>query len=522
MLSFGETRMTSNIFHKERNPYFMKKNSKLYKAVITGVSALSLCSALLIPSMFGVSAAVSVTDCDVTRDGIINGKDVIRVMKYMKTDDYYFPDKADVNGDGTINSADITAILSFSGQTCEVLPDRVIETVTPQPTYEQLVEKIIQEAKKVTEFTNNHAFNYGDAVINPAFNWLNLNFDEGLDKSFETGTRSACDRLVSWVFQRAGYYDQRFYFGGIKEKEFAKWKFIKITNINDVRRGDIVLVNNTLHTFICAGPNLRYDHGSAERIQRVGAYAYVDNTTEPFREGIRNFSYAWRPSIEGLPQTALAKIYQTTTANIARPSPDTDTVFTAPNGSGSRQLDFAYNPYNANYELHMNLATSPSSSDNSPQCATFVGVRLPYPNLTPSGTGGIWAALRNDGYVYFYTGTGCSKGQRGSGNDGEGSAWYEPLAYTRIPEPLTTAHKIMVVDTGDVIKYYMVTHNPGDTYLICTIRVNPDYDSIVIRDNSGKFIYSGLTQIGHTGYFGIYAHFNNSTQTNISIECAKK
>ncbi len=500
----------------------MKKNSKLYKAVITGVSALSICSALFIPNMFGISAAVSVTDCDVNRDGIINGKDMIRVMKYIHTDDYYFPDKADVNGDGTINSADVTAILSFSGQTCEILPDRVIEVDPPQPTYEQLVEKILQEAKNVTEFTNNYGFNYGDATINPAYNWLDLDFNQGLDKSFETGTRSACDRLVSWVFHRAGYSDQRFYFGGFTDAEYAKYKFIKITNVNDVRAGDIVLVNNTLHQFICAGPNLRYDHGSAERIQRIGAYSYVDNTTEPFHEAIRNFSYAWRPNPEGLPKTSLARVYKTTTANIAAPAPDTDTVFTAPNGSGSRQFDFAYNPYNANYELHMNISSSPSTSDRSPSSSTYVGVRLPSPNHNPTNKGGIWVALRDDGYVYFYTGTGCSKGQRGSGNDGMGNAWYEPLASTRVPEPLTKEHKLMVIDTGDVIKYYMVTHNPGDRYLICTIRVDPDYDTVVIRDNSGKFIYSGLTQIGHTGYFGVWTHLSNSTQSNISIECAKK
>ncbi len=505
-----------------RKEILLMKNSRLYRTLGICLSVVFILGAISLPNLFGISAAVVVTDCDVNRDGIINGKDMIRVMKYIHTDDYYFPDKADVNGDGTINSADVVAIRSFYGQTCEILPDRVIEVEKPKPTYDQLVAKILEEAKKVTEFTNNYGFNYGDAVINPAYNWLNLNYDEGLDKSFVTGTRSACDRLVSWVFHRAGYSDQRFYYGGFTDADYARYKFTKITNVNDVRAGDIVLVNNTLHQFICAGPNLRYDHGSVERIQRIGAYAYVENTTEPFRESIRNFSYAWRPNPEGLPATSVANIYKTPDANIARPAPNTDTVYTAANGSGSRQFNFAYNPYNANYELHLNISSSPSTSDRSPSSSTYVGVRLPYPNHNPTNKGGIWIALRDDGYVYFYTGTGCSKGQRGSGNDGFGNAWYEPLASTRVPEPLTQEHKIMVVDTGDVIKYYMVTHNPGDTYLICSIKVSPDYDTICIRDNSGKFIYAGLTEIGHTGYFGVWTHLSNSTQSNISIQCAKK
>ena len=493
------------------------KNSNFFKIAGIFLSVVMITCTVMIPNLFGVSAAVEVTDCDVTRDGIINGKDVIRVMKYMKTDDYYFPDKADVNGDGAINSADITAILSFSGQTCEILPDRVIEVETPRPTYDQLVAKIIDEARKITVFTNVHGFHYGDPTINPAYNWLNLNYDEGLDQSFVTGIRTACNRLVSWAYHRAGYTDQRFYYGGFNDEDYARYKFTKITNVNDVRAGDIVLVNNTLHQFICAGPNLRYDHGSVERIQRINEFSYVENTDLPFSEPIRDFSYAWRPNPEGLPSTSTAKIYKAPSANIARPAPDTDTVFTAPNGSGSRQLDFAYNPYNANYELHLNISSSPSTSDNSPSSSTYLGVRLPYPNQNPTMRGGIWVALRNDGYVYFYTGTGCSKSNRGYGND-----WFEPLAFTRVPESLTSEHKVMVVDTGDVIKYYMVTHNPGDTYLICSIRVDPDYNLVSIRDNSGKFLYSGITDIGHTGYFGIWTHLSNSTQSNIRVECAKK
>ena len=61
------------------------KNSNFFKIAGIFLSVVMITCTVMIPNLFGVSAAVEVTDCDVTRDGIINGKDVIRVMKYMKT-----------------------------------------------------------------------------------------------------------------------------------------------------------------------------------------------------------------------------------------------------------------------------------------------------------------------------------------------------------------------------------------------------------------------------------------------------
>ena len=120
----------------------MKKHI-FFKAVIICLSVSIIFIAALLPTVFAssdeaeASDEISVSVCDVTRDGIINGKDMIRIMKYIFTDDYYFPEKADVNGDGIINFDDIAAVQSYFGQTCEILDDPVIEVIPPETVPEE-------------------------------------------------------------------------------------------------------------------------------------------------------------------------------------------------------------------------------------------------------------------------------------------------------------------------------------------------------------------------------------------------
>ncbi len=114
------------------------KKYVFFKSVIICFSALITIGAALLPSVFATWDEIEppnedpISLCDVTRDGIINGKDVIRIMKYILTDDYYFPEKADVNGDGIIDNNDIAQVYSYYGQTCEILDDPVIEVEPPE------------------------------------------------------------------------------------------------------------------------------------------------------------------------------------------------------------------------------------------------------------------------------------------------------------------------------------------------------------------------------------------------------
>ncbi len=115
----------------------MKKN-KTFKLIAACLSVfVILCSVTAITYIFGTNSVFSASHCDVTRDGIINGKDIIRIMKYINTDDYYFPEKADVNGDGVIDSDDIAEVYSYYGQTCEILFDPVIEVIPPETEPEE-------------------------------------------------------------------------------------------------------------------------------------------------------------------------------------------------------------------------------------------------------------------------------------------------------------------------------------------------------------------------------------------------
>ncbi len=147
---------------------------------------------------------------------------------------------------------------------------------------------ILRECKWVTDYVRENEFKYGDAAINPAISHR--------DK------KVSCDRLVCWVMYRLGFTDQP-RTQGVVVSAMASWcernGFERITSVEDLQPGDIVLVNWTgsypAHTFIHAGESTtpgqyyRYDCGSNARIQSV----------QPSCEPLTGFWRAYRaPVIE--------------------------------------------------------------------------------------------------------------------------------------------------------------------------------------------------------------------------------
>lgn len=180
-------------------------------------------------------------------------------------------------------------------------------------TYEELVSKMMSEAQKVTDFARQQGFVYGHASINPGFNWAELDPAKAINKNEKL---TSCDRLVDWVLYRTGFTDQQ-YKNGLVVYQMPAWleslNFQKITNVSALKAGDIVFVFDDAtrpgmprHVFICASSNLggnvylRYDHGSNERIQCVQG-TEVTPGRQPFKEGIRQFYYAYRPCSDKMP-----------------------------------------------------------------------------------------------------------------------------------------------------------------------------------------------------------------------------
>lgn len=151
--------------------------------------------------------------------------------------------------------------------------------------------KLLSEAKSVTDYARNNNFAYGDAPINPA-----VNHDAKL---------VSCDRCVAWFLYNVGYTNQP-NSHGVVVSQFPSWceqnGFKKITSINDLKAGDVVFVNpdsNGLpgHVFLLGNPVgngiwERYDCGSVEKIRLTGQYS--NYSSQPFKEGIANFMYAYR------------------------------------------------------------------------------------------------------------------------------------------------------------------------------------------------------------------------------------
>ena len=156
--------------------------------------------------------------------------------------------------------------------------------------YSLLQCNLLREAKYITEYAKEMGFKYGDSCTNPGINHRPL--------------RTSCDRLVDWILYRAGYTDQPLVQGCVVSNlvDWCKEKgFKKITNVNELKAGDIVFVRphadgGPQHVYMLASDvekevALRYDHGSDSRIMSQ------QPTREPISYGDAPFMYAYRPVI---------------------------------------------------------------------------------------------------------------------------------------------------------------------------------------------------------------------------------
>ncbi len=154
--------------------------------------------------------------------------------------------------------------------------------------YTELQCDILRECKWVTDYVRENGFKYGDAAVNPAIS--------------HNDKKVSCDRLVCWVMYRVGFTNQP-RTQGVVVSAMASWcernGFERITRVEDLQPGDIVLVNwngsYPAHTFIYAGTSgtagqyYRYDCGSNARIQSV----------QPSCEPLTGFWRAYRaPTLE--------------------------------------------------------------------------------------------------------------------------------------------------------------------------------------------------------------------------------
>lgn len=201
----------------------------------------------------------------------------------------------------------LVALLLFSCVSCGEEEKEISKT------YKSLREHLMAEGRVVTNFIRDMEFKYGDARINPAINWEFLDESKAINPDEKI---VSCDRLVGWILYRVGFTSQP-YDHGITVWPMPDWcedmGFELITNLEELREGDIVFVNpdsqyRPAHVFMCAstmredGRFLRYDGGSNERLQCKKGTELVPGE-QPFLEPIHNFMYAYRPNDMMLDQT---------------------------------------------------------------------------------------------------------------------------------------------------------------------------------------------------------------------------
>lgn len=381
----------------------------------------------------------------------------------------------------------------------------VVDEWTP-PTYEELVDRLMTEGKVIADFIREKNFIYGDAQINPAINWRTLNVTEAIDPKERI---VACDRMVSWILFRAGFIDQDYRHGIDLYRYFEEHDFEKIETTRTIQAGDIVFVNpdakgNPGHVFMCAGKNKRYDGGSNERING-------SKGPQPFSEPIGNFVVAYRPNPAKMPNPSMLKIYDVPAEDVAKVSENSTVLFEQEKKEGTLALGTKYTPGKdySQYELHLSLtSTSEIPGSTLASEATYIGVRLPDKRKNARDPGGIFVAFNGTKQASLYFGRG-----------GDRYVWSNSPAIIELPEDFSTAHKISVVDTGDVIKYYMYLSS-GEEYLICSICLSEIYDQAVVRNHDGKIVYSGSAVVDADGYFGVWSFKANTAMTDIAIKAS--
>lgn len=107
-----------------------------------------------------VDTATIVIDGDVNEDGRINGQDVVRIKKYMKSDIPVLRRAADINGDGVLDNNDITALY---------------DRFDPQVTSTELAGELLK-----TNYTEGEAFSSKGLFVN-------VTYSDGTVHSFADG-----------------------------------------------------------------------------------------------------------------------------------------------------------------------------------------------------------------------------------------------------------------------------------------------------------------------------------------------
>lgn len=209
----------------------------------------------------------------------------------------------DVSG-GNLSAGANIQLYSFNNSAAQKFT--LTNTTTKKPTSGN-AQAILTQAKWVADFCRNNGFTYGSTSYNPA-----LNNSERL---------VSCDRFVGWVLYRAGYtayqpstiglniYGHNYDAGTYSLEWFCKAHgFTKITNINDVKAGDVIFVGDSQehvslsaamrnypdHVFIAAsnygadGCTYRYDAGSTARL--VSVQPSYEALSKPGKE----FRFAYR------------------------------------------------------------------------------------------------------------------------------------------------------------------------------------------------------------------------------------
>lgn len=175
-------------------------------------------------------------------------------------------------------------------------------------------------------------------------------------------------------------------------------------------------------------------------------------------------------------------------------------------------VDYALGVDHSQYELELIYQVA-EIAENNPWISLFVGCRGPIGGnpVIATENGMFWVAFNGSTKAYIYPG--------GSGNYKDGGAWNTKYFEIDLPEAFVDkAHKITVVDCGDVICYYMNTESE-EQYLI--VKVLFEGDELICYGNDGTEIWREENLLADEGSFTLFNHYAQTLIEDIVVKGLK-
>lgn len=159
------------------------------------------------------------------------------------------------------------------------------------------------------------------------------------------------------------------------------------------------------------------------------------------------------------------------------------------------------------WEFHIEFETEFPENDTSSWMATIIGARVSnYVSAIANTDDGIWVAFTENNKVTVFPSASRTK-----------EYWPAGAVAVDIPEGFGEMKKLVVVDTGDSLYYYM---NTAEEENVLILRIDIDEDYITVFNASGEEVFKAdnFLDMEMGNHFKIFSHFAHTYIDSLAIK----